>query len=65
MPAWVLLSMELALITGQCRDDIRLLKKTDIVENQLRVIQGKTGERLAISLTLRLADYEMTLGDVI
>ncbi|UJD90022.1 hypothetical protein FS594_15230 [Rahnella aquatilis] len=44
---------------------IRLLKKTDIFENRLRVIQGKTGERLAISLTLCLAAYDMTPGEVI
>nr|WP_129951764.1 hypothetical protein [Rahnella sp. RFA10(1/100)] len=43
---------------------IRLLKKTDIFENRLRVIQGKTGEQLAIQLPLCLAAYDMTPGEV-
>ncbi|WP_192941421.1 MULTISPECIES: site-specific integrase [Yersinia] len=64
-PKWVSLSMILALITGQRRDDVRQLKRSDVHNGKLWVIQGKTGNQIAISLSLRLGIMNTTVGEVI
>ncbi|MDN0121565.1 tyrosine-type recombinase/integrase [Yersinia frederiksenii] len=64
-PKWVSLSMALALMTGQRRDDIRQLKRGDVHDGKLWVIQGKTGNQIAISLSLRLEIMNTTVGEVI
>lgn len=64
-PKWVSLSMALALMTGQRRDDIRQLKRSDVHDGKLWVIQGKTGNQIAISLSLRLEIMNTTLAEVI
>lgn len=64
-PKWVSLSMALALITGQRRDDVRQLKRSDVHDEKLWVIQGKTGNQIAISLSLRLGIMNTTVGEVI
>ncbi|MBW5820583.1 MULTISPECIES: site-specific integrase [Yersinia] len=62
---WVQLSMALALITGQRRDDVRQLKRSDVHDGKLWVIQGKTGNQIAISLSLRLEIMNTTVGEII
>ncbi|EOF8196380.1 tyrosine-type recombinase/integrase [Yersinia enterocolitica] len=62
---WVQLSMALALITGQRRDDVRQLKRSDVHDGKLLVIQGKTGNQIAVSLSLRLEIMNATVGDII
>ncbi|EOD4080012.1 site-specific integrase [Yersinia enterocolitica] len=62
---WVQLSLALALITGQRRDDVRQLKRSDVHDGRLWVIQGKTGNQIAISLSLRLEIMNATVGDII
>ncbi|WP_186371290.1 site-specific integrase [Yersinia alsatica] len=64
-PKWVSLSMALALMTGQRRDDIRQLKRGDVHDGKLWVIQGKTGNQIAISLSLRLEIMNTTVGEII
>ncbi|WP_375058365.1 phage integrase Arm DNA-binding domain-containing protein [Zobellella sp. DQSA1] len=64
-PAWLPIAMMLALVTGQRRDDIGGMKFTDIYDGYLHVVQGKTGVRLAIPLTLRCDVIGMTLADVV
>lgn len=58
-------AMLLALVTGQRREDICLMKFTDVWDGHLHVEQGKTGVRLALPLTLHCDAIGMTLKDVI
>ncbi|UCZ75374.1 tyrosine-type recombinase/integrase [Dickeya zeae] len=64
-PAWVGLGMLMALVTGQRREDICELKKSDIREERLWVIQGKTGAQISIPLDLKLNAVNLTLRNVI
>lgn len=62
---WLARAMELAIITGQRREDIAGLKFTDYRDGFLHVIQGKTGSKVRISGTLRLDAVGMSLDEVI
>lgn len=64
-PQWVGFAMDMALITGQRREDIVLMRFTDIIDDRLHVEQGKTGMRIAIPLSLHLEAANLRLGDVI
>lgn len=65
LPYWVSLGMELALLTGQRREDICEMKKSDVRDNRLWVIQGKTGSQVAIPLDLQLNAAGLMVGDVV
>ncbi|MCD3100694.1 hypothetical protein GFK02_23280, partial [Salmonella enterica subsp. enterica serovar Enteritidis] len=43
LPVWFPLAMDLALVTGQRREDIVNMKFSDIVDGRLHVTQIKTG----------------------
>ncbi|MCC3720563.1 phage integrase Arm DNA-binding domain-containing protein [Rouxiella badensis] len=58
-------SMLIALVTGQRRTDICNMKFSDVWDGHLHITQSKTGSRLALPLTLRLPELNMTLGDAI
>lgn len=69
---WLQRSMELAIITGQRREDLAAMqfrKRADasawIESGTLYVRQGKTGAQLAIPLDLRLDALDWTLSDVV
>lgn len=62
---WLKRAMELALLTGQRRDDIASMLFKDIYDDHLHVIQSKTGARLRISTSLRLEAIGMSLDAVI
>lgn len=47
--------MDLALLTGQRPADVLKLKRTDISDGALWVVQNKTGARLGIEVTGQLA----------
>ncbi|MGB3254278.1 tyrosine-type recombinase/integrase, partial [Buttiauxella gaviniae] len=64
-PAWFSLAMDLALITGQRREDIANMKFSDIYDDRLHVIQVKTGAMIAIPLSLSLNSAGLKLGTVI
>lgn len=49
-------AMDLALLTGQRPADVLKLKRTDIRDGALWIVQNKTGVRLAIEITGELAD---------
>ncbi|EAR5334070.1 integrase, partial [Salmonella enterica] len=51
MPAWFPLAMDLALVTGQRREDIVNMKFSDVFDNRLYVTQIKTGMKIAIPLS--------------
>ncbi|HEN3623243.1 TPA: phage integrase Arm DNA-binding domain-containing protein [Yersinia enterocolitica] len=58
-------AMLLAVVTGQRLGDIAGMKFSDIWDDYLHVVQGKTGARLAIPLSLRCNSLNITLREVI
>ena len=48
-------AMDLALLTGQRPADVLKLKRTDIRDGALRIVQNKTGQRLGVEVTGQLA----------
>ena len=48
-------AMELALLTGQRPADVLKLKRTDIRDGALWIVQNKTGQRLGVEVTGELA----------
>ncbi len=65
LPAWFANGMDLAICTGQRREDIAAMKFSDIKNDRLHVVQIKTGMRIAISLDLCLESTGLRLRDVI
>ena len=62
---WMKRALELALLTGQRRDDIRSMLFKDEHDGFLHVIQSKTGMRLRLATSLRLDAIDLDLGTVI
>ncbi|HEM7925825.1 TPA: site-specific integrase [Citrobacter farmeri] len=58
-------AMLLALVTGQRLGDISKMKFSDIWDDDLHVIQEKTGSKIAIPLSLRLNAINWSLRDVV
>ncbi|PAP47024.1 hypothetical protein CJZ25_09360 [Salmonella enterica subsp. enterica serovar Albany] len=57
--------MDLALVTGQRREDIVNMKFNDVFDNRLYVTQIKTGMKIAIPLSLTLEVPGLRPGTVI
>jgi integrase len=66
-PVWLRNAMNLAIVTGQRREDILTMKFVDWRDDRLHVAQGKSGgkTRLAISGTVGLAKLGMRIADVV
>ncbi len=62
---WAANAFDLALVTAQRREDIAMMKFTDIREDRLFVIQEKTGNKLALPLDLKLETADLHLKEVI
>ncbi|MDE8755637.1 phage integrase Arm DNA-binding domain-containing protein [Pectobacterium polaris] len=62
---WFQLSMDLALVTGQRREDVAAIKFSDIVGDRLLIDQGKTGNKIALPLNLTIDVIGLCLSDVI
>ncbi|KPB28444.1 phage integrase Arm DNA-binding domain-containing protein [Pseudomonas amygdali] len=62
---WLKRAMELALLTGQRRDDIREMLFKDERDGFLHVVQSKTGARLRLSVALRLEAINLDISTVI
>lgn len=62
---WLARAMELAVLTGQRRDDIAKMAFKDEVDGYLQVIQGKTGARLRLSTEISLECVGLKLSTVI
>ncbi|MHA3604832.1 tyrosine-type recombinase/integrase [Yersinia enterocolitica] len=58
-------AMLLAVVTGQRLSDIAGMQFSDIWDDHLHIVQGKTGARLAIPLSLRCNSLNITLREVI
>lgn len=52
MPAWFSLAMDLALVSGQRREDLTQMRFDHIVAGRLQVEQGKTGAMISLPLDL-------------
>ncbi len=65
LPAWFPLAMDLALVTGQRREDLSCMKFSHIIDERLYVKQIKTGMKIAIPLSLTLQATGLRLGTVI
>ena len=63
--SWLKRAMELAVLTGQRREDVAGMLFKDVRDDHLHVIQSKTGARLRISTGLRLESTGLELGAVI
>jgi len=64
---WVQRAMDLALLTGQRREDICNMKFADSKDGYLFIVQGKSGGemRLQQDLQIRLDALNMTIGDAV
>lgn len=62
---WLKRAMELALLTGQRREDVASMLFKDEHDKFLHVVQSKTGARLRISTSLRLESAGLDLAAVI
>ncbi|ANG93233.1 integrase [Lelliottia amnigena] len=62
---WLPNACDLALVSGQRREDISLFRFSDVKQDRLFVTQEKTGHKLALPLNLRLEIVDMALGEVI
>ncbi|MDR5019073.1 phage integrase Arm DNA-binding domain-containing protein [Yersinia rochesterensis] len=65
LPAWFGLSMDLALVTGQRREDLSLMRFDQIVDGRLQIDQGKTGAMISLPLDLELKAVGLRLSTVI
>jgi integrase len=66
-PVWLRNAMNIALLTGQRREDILSMKFSDWRDGRLHVAQGKSGgkTRLALDGEIRLAKLGMSIADVV
>lgn len=62
---WLRNAVDLALVTGQRRDDIANVTFRDFRDNYWWLVQRKTGHRLALPTSLRLDAIGKSLGDVL
>lgn len=62
---WMANAMDLALVSGQRREDVSSARFADIHDDAWFNEQGKTGKRLILPLCLRLDAASLCLGDVV
>jgi len=62
---WLKRAMEIAVLTGQRREDIRAMLFKDVSDGYLHVVQAKTKARLRISESLRLDCLSLNLSEVL
>lgn len=62
---WAFNALRLALVTGQRLSDILHMQFKDVKDGYLFVVQGKTGSKIALPLSLRCEAAGLTLEDVI
>lgn len=65
MPACFSLTMDLALVTGQRREDLTQMQFDHVVDGRLQVEQGKAGTLISLPLDLELKCVGLRLGTVI
>lgn len=65
MGGWLASAMDIGLLTAQRREDVTLMKFSDISDERLFVTQSKTGHKMAIRVNLRLDVVGMSLNEVV
>ena len=65
MPVWFPLAMDLALVTGQRREDVTGMRFSHIKGDRLYITQIKTGMKIALPLSLALPAAGLRLSTVI
>lgn len=65
LPVWFRLALELAIVTGQRREDIAEMRFSHIYDDRLHITQTKTGAMIAIPLSLTLPVVGLRLGAVV
>jgi integrase len=63
--AWAVNAFELALVTGQRREDIATLKFSDVADGFVWIKQTKTKMKLKIPVSLQLASADLSVEGVI
>lgn len=66
-PIWLQRGMDIALMTGQRREDITNMKFADVKDGYLHVVQGKGkgAIRIRLDLNIRLDKVEKSIGDAV
>jgi integrase len=64
-PTWLKRAMEIAILTGQRREDIHKMQFREVFDGALHVVQAKTHARLRISVDLTLDCVGLSLKDLI
>lgn len=62
---WLKRAMELAILTGQRREDIANMLFKDVRDDHLHVVQSKTGQRLRLGLSIGLQALTLDLAGTI
>jgi len=62
---WMANAMDLAIVSAQRREDVADAKFPDFHDDAWFCVQGKTGNRLCLPLSLRLAAVGLSLSDVL
>lgn len=62
---WAANAFDLALVTGQRREDVSLFRFSDVRDGRQFVTQEKTEHKLAIPLDLRLEASDLLLQDIV
>ncbi|NIF20297.1 tyrosine-type recombinase/integrase [Candidatus Pantoea multigeneris] len=65
MSNWLANAMDIALLTGQRREDISKMTFDDIRDGRIFITQGKTGHMLAVPLSLTLNVVSLSLDQVV
>lgn len=65
MAAWVGLSLDLALVTGQRVGDLIKMRWSDVSDKKLNVVQSKTKKMLSISLDHGIEEFNLTIRSVL
>ncbi|EDQ4122316.1 tyrosine-type recombinase/integrase [Salmonella enterica subsp. enterica] len=65
MPAWVKLSMALAVVTAQRVSDIAKIKWADIHDDRLWIEQKKTGRKITMPLHISAPETNLVLNDLV
>lgn len=64
-PDYVQLAMLLALVTAQRSSDLVKMTRADVKNNLLHIMQFKTGERIALPISLRLKAIDTSIEDLL
>lgn len=65
LPPWFPLAMDLALVTGQRREDVANMQFSHVHDDRLHITQIKTGMKIALPLSLTLPAADLRLSAVI